>query len=197
MKNPRFTGLLLLLTGVLVLMGNTLDVLPPAAFWAGLVTYPIGGYLFFTGSRQAIEKFETRATRSQSPKPAADEGHAPRPAQRAASTRPPEKISDVIRSFDPNAESRTPDSTSPRAQGAGAPPAGRDQLALYEIEADGDASGAASGNGRFKVTPAAPRPTETQEAGSVADQIEKLAKLHRQGIISAEELAVAKAKLLG
>ena len=51
MSNPRFTGLLLLLIGVLTLVGNTMDILPPQAFWAGLLTYPIGGYLFFMGSR--------------------------------------------------------------------------------------------------------------------------------------------------
>ena len=51
MSNPRFTGLLLLLIGVLTRVGNTMDILPPQAFWAGLLTYPIGGYLFFMGSR--------------------------------------------------------------------------------------------------------------------------------------------------
>ena len=44
-------GLLLLLIGVLTRVGNTMDLLPPQAFWAGLLTYPIGGYLFFMGSR--------------------------------------------------------------------------------------------------------------------------------------------------
>ena len=76
MKNPRFTGLLLLLTGVLVLMGNTMDVLPPEAFWAGLLTYPIGGYLFFMGSRDAIERVETRTARALNPQLSNESGQS-------------------------------------------------------------------------------------------------------------------------
>ena len=68
MSNPRPTGLALLLIGVLVLMGNTMDVLPPEAFWAGMLTYPIGGYLFFVGSRRALERAELRTTRRLNPK---------------------------------------------------------------------------------------------------------------------------------
>ena len=68
MANPRSTGLALLLVGVLVLMGNTLDVLPPQAFWAGLLTYPVGGYLFFMGSRQAAERAEHQTARRLNPR---------------------------------------------------------------------------------------------------------------------------------
>ena len=68
MPNPRFNGLLILLIGGLVLVGNTMDVLPPEAFWAGLLTYPIGGYLFFMGSRSAIERAEMRTARALKPR---------------------------------------------------------------------------------------------------------------------------------
>jgi hypothetical protein len=119
MSRPRTTGLLLLLTGVLVLMGNTMDVLPPEAFWAGLMTYPIGGYLFFVGSRQAPTKFEPRHAKPRQPL-----GNAPvRPEQPAPESR-------IVESL------RRP----PQTLSIGEPKP--DTLALYEIdgpESDEDA----------------------------------------------------------
>jgi hypothetical protein len=175
MKNPRFTGLLLLLAGVLVLMGNTMDVLPPEAFWAGLLTYPIGGYLFFMGSREAIERIETRTARALNPqlKNAPGDSFARLQARSSVHPHAPEL-----------AGSEEPSSgigDSPRR------PAPSEPLALHDLqEEDTD----------FKAESDVSFPVEIQERQSLADQLEKLTKLQQQGIISAEEYAVAKAKLL-
>jgi hypothetical protein len=198
MRNPRVTGLLLLLTGVLVLMGNTMNVLPPAAFWAGLATYPIGGYLFFMGNRRAMADGEGRFARAPKSRAAPGEGHAQQQAS-AANARAPQDLSEAIRSFGAPAESRSAVPTRPHAGIASPAKSTRstDQLVLYEIDADAS-DGAASGNGEFKVTSDVSFPTEENpEERSIADQLDKLSKLHRQGIITAEELSVAKAKLLG
>jgi len=182
MNNPRFTGLLLLLTGVLVLMGNTLDALPPQAFWAGLLTYPIGGYLFFMGSRQSMGRFSPGA----SPAPRSERVEAPpRRAPVAPAVQPPvEPVEEpsagsrIVESLRRPAPAPAPDS-APR-------PARPEPLAFPDLDENGDFD-----------QPEAGRRVEVQQRPNVADELDKLAKLQRQGIISAEEYAVAKAKLLG
>lgn len=195
MKNPRFTGLLLLLTGVLVLMGNTLDVLPPAAFWAGLLTYPIGGYLFFMGSREALERVEKRATRAMSSRVSSDPGQAFAKLQERS--QPPHSARPKAGESDPQPvepESRIVESlrAKPAAKEAGPAeqdsPVAAEPLALHDLQEEDTGS---------ETAPDASFPVEVQEPQSLADQIQKLDKLQRQGVISAEEYAVAKAKLRG
>lgn len=168
MSNPRATGLALLLIGVLVLMGNTMDVFPPEAFWAGLLTYPIGGYLFFMGSRRAIRRSERQMARRLSSRLQSSPGQdrARRQAERVV---------------DSNA-----------AQSGIATPEPEPVAPLNELE-----MGPESDQDDFQVATDVSFPVELQERNSIADQLGKLSKLHEQGIISAEELAVAKAKLLG
>ena len=176
MSNPRTTGLLLLLTGVLVLMGNTMNVLPPEAFWAGLLTYPIGGYLFFMGSRRAIEAAETRTAQKLNPQlgNASGEAHARRRAAGANPNAPqPVVMSELIESF----------GNVPKEQLSQAAAPGEDTT---ETEAK-----------EFQVASDVSFPVELQEQGKLADQLQKLSKLHEQGILSTEELAMAKSKLLG
>ncbi|MBW2725156.1 MAG: SHOCT domain-containing protein, partial [Deltaproteobacteria bacterium] len=52
-------------------------------------------------------------------------------------------------------------------------------------------------NSDFDVSSDVSFPIEVQQQDSLADQIMKLQKLKEDGIISDEEMAVAKAKLLG
>lgn len=162
MNNPRLTGLLLLLIGVLVLVGNTLDVFPPQAFWAGLLMYPIGGYLFFIGSRRANEPGQHKRSADSQPQRTRGEGHA------ARHEAPPK-----VESFG---------SISQEIVAAARKPA--------EAAAGGQPAPAASMASRADATPA-------EQRGGGTDQLAKLNKLREQGIISAEELAVAKAKLRG
>jgi hypothetical protein len=159
------TGLLLLLVGVLVLMGNTLDVFPPESFWAGLLTYPIGGYLFFQGT--------------WGPGPAGARRRQPR----AASPPAPEPARRPIGVLRPG--------TRPAARPAVGEPASPREFVLPSDSGEGE--------DEFKVTSdvSFPVEVEVEQRTSVADHLRKLAKLHEQGIISSEELAAAKAKLLG
>ena len=192
MTNPRLTGLSLLLIGVLVLMGNTLNVLPPEAFWAGLLMYPIGGYLFFTGSRAAIDRAETRTARSLNPRLGNRPGqeHAKR-QEHGANPNAPRAIMEDDDQAD--AESRIVpslrgglDAKTEQMPAAGSTTA--EPLALHDLEEEGT---------DFAVESDVSFPVEVQERQSLADQLEKLAKLQQEGIISADEYAIAKAKLLG
>ena len=166
MANPRFNGLMLCLLGVLTLLGNTLDVLPPAAFWVGLLMYPIGGYLVFVGSRGARDEAGARPSRSGGARPANRPGSAPAaPQVRRAAASPPAR---------PQAPA------SPRAT-----PVANELV----LPADDDSEGMA-------VSTDVSFPVELQENARVADEIQKLHRLQREGVISAEELAIAKSKLL-
>jgi hypothetical protein len=192
MANPRFTGLLLLLTGVLVLMGNTMDVLPAEAFWAGLLTYPIGGYLFFMGSRQAIEAAEARHARNLNPHISnrAGEDHARRQERSSPNPNAAPSESETAEVEAPERESRIvaslrkPADDTPAEEAPAAAP-----LALHDIDEDTTED--------LEVTTDVSYPVEVQERQNLAEQLEKLSRLQQQGIISAEEYAVAKAKLLG
>lgn len=186
MSNPRFTGLLLLLMGVLVLMGNTLDVLPPQAFWAGLLTYPIGGYLLFKGSRRAIREPQARppirepqARTARAPKlrlaTAAGEAHAARQSKHVANPNPPRGV-----------PAEAPNQDAPASEGP--EPVSRDPIVLFDLDSE---------EPDLEVTTDVSYPIEVQERDSIATQLEKLGELCRQGVITPDELAVAKAKLLG
>ncbi len=183
MSNPRFTGLLLLLTGVLVLMGNTMDVLPPEAFWAGLMTYPIGGYLFFIGSRRAIDRAETRHAQKLNPRLANDAGEAHARLQERSAPNPnaPETALPSFQARPPAAEIESEVAAAATSS---------EPLALHELPPEDETED-------FEVGTDVSFPIEVQEQRSIADQLEKLSRLQEQGIISAEEYAVAKAKLLG
>ena len=179
MSNPRSKGLALILLGALILGGNTLDMLPREAFWAGLFTYPFGAYLFLKGSRTARERAEQRIARKLTPRLANAPGqeHARRQARH------------VVRPHAPRPLHAPPDPIATRpsaAQGEG------DELLLSELERVEPTDG-----GHFQVTSDVSYPTALQDPGRLADQLEKLGKLQQQGIITKEELAIAKAKLLG
>jgi hypothetical protein len=175
MAHPRIAGLLFLLMGVLTFLGNTMDVLPAEAFWVGLISYPIGGYLFFSGSRKAIQKAERRTSRALNPRISnqAGQAYAEQQARRLAQA-------------PPSIQKRA------RAQPARAEQVVEDEIVLYEV----DDAEATSASGDFQISSDVSFPLEVQEQTSLADQLDKLNRLREEGIISTEEFAVAKAKLL-
>jgi hypothetical protein len=67
-----------------------------------------------------------------------------------------------------------------------------DEIVLYEV----DDEQAISGADEFMVTTDVSFPLEIPEQSSLADQLQKLQQLREQEIISSEEFAIAKAKLL-
>jgi hypothetical protein len=184
MRLPRTIGLALICLGVLVLLGNTMEVLPPAAFFAGLALYPIGGYLFFIGSRQAINEAEERASRIIRPKLKNET------AERFAKAQ--EKNIDTYGSVDDQVRGlRSEESMDTEGlNDAEGSLAGDDLL----MDIDQDLSD--SSHDELDVSTDVSFPIEIQAQDSLADQIMKLQKLQVNGVISAEEMAIAKAKLL-
>ncbi len=179
MSNPRTTGLALLLIGVLVLVGNTMDVLPPEAFFAGMLTYTIGGYLFFMGSRRALKRAELRTARKLNPKLGNSPGqdYAQRQADHVVNPHAARSVAD--------------DLPEVKAEPA-APLATPNELVLNEIEVSDEGE-----EDDFHVATDVSHPVELHDRRSLGDELAKLSKLHEQGVISSEELAIAKAKLLG
>ncbi len=183
MREPRTVGLSLIFLGVVVLLGNTTEALPPEAFFAGLLLYPIGGYLFFKGSREAINKAEVRAARIRAPqlKNKTAEKYA---ASQKSNIEAHGSVDSLSRGLTRDRASVV--TTNPPQE------VEVQELMLCELEPSFDANDA----GDFAVTSDVSFPLEIQEQDSLADQIAKLQKLREDGIISDEEMATAKAKLL-
>jgi hypothetical protein len=197
MKEPRKIGLALIFLGVVILLGNTTEALPPEAFFAGLLLYPIGGYLFFTGSREAIQQAEARAARIRAPRLKNETAEKFADKQKtnieangsvdsqvlvgvgsaAMPTRPTQPIKDDITN-----QLHSQSGSTPAASGAGtgSPPSENN-----------------AGDGEFKVSTDVSFPIEVQQQDSIAEQIMKLQKLKEDGIITDDEMSIAKAKLLG
>jgi len=176
MKQPKTVGLALILLGTLVLLGNTTEALPAEAFFAGLFLYPIGGVLFFQGSRASIQQAETRAANIRAPqlKNATAEAYAERQRRNIERTGSDES---QLRSLQQGQKATPP--------------------APFEaLEIDLDLDPELDDEEEFAVTTDVSFPIEVQEQDSLAEQLMKLQKLRDGGVISEEELAIAKAKLL-
>jgi len=80
------------------------------------------------------------------------------------------------------------------ARRAEAPQIDAEEIVLCEVDQAAEA-GSDAEDSDFVVSTDVSFPLEIQEQGSIADQLEKLRKLHEGGIINDEELSIAKAKL--
>lgn len=182
MKNPRTVGLALILLGVMVLLGNTTEALPPEAFFAGLVLYPIGGFLFFKGSRAAINRAEARAANIR----------RPRLANERAEQQADRQLQNINDQGSVDERMHSLGRVQEDARRAPPSPQRKDERFLHEIDAD-----LGEEDETFSVTTDVSFPIEIQEQDSIAEQITKLHKLREDGVISEEEMAIAKAKLFG
>jgi hypothetical protein len=178
MTNQRVAGLAFLLMGVLTLLGNTMDVLPAEAFWVGLITYPIGGYLLFMSSRETIQGVEHRTSRALNPTIYNEGGQTYAKLQARNLSKAPASIQECAQRA--------------RAQAIHREQVVEDEIVLYEVD---DAEATGSGDD-FKVSADVSFPLEVQEQTTLAEQLEKLHRLQEEGIITAKEFAAAKAKLL-
>jgi hypothetical protein len=167
MSNPRFTGLLLLLAGVLLLAGTSQDWLPAQAFWPGLLTYPIGAWLFLKGHRQASRRAERRASRALNPSMVNRRGlgYADQVLERPRPRRAPATAVDAGPELD------------------------TEEIELRDVEE-------AEEDRELQVSSDVSFPLEIQERSALGDQLEKLRRLRDDGIIDEEEFAAAKARLL-
>ncbi|HIG68785.1 MAG TPA: hypothetical protein EYG46_20410 [Myxococcales bacterium] len=180
MNEPRKLGLALILLGVIVLRGNTTEALPPEGFFAGLFLYPVGGDLFFKGSRQAINRTEVRVATLRAPK--LKNESAERFAQQQRSTLDAHgSVEARIRKRKQKAPDANRDSKFSRSS---------DERLLLDADSFKDEEDSS-------VSSYVSFALEVQEHDSLADQIMKLQKLGEDGIISDDEIAVAKSKRLG
>ncbi|MBW2726533.1 MAG: SHOCT domain-containing protein [Deltaproteobacteria bacterium] len=194
MKEPRKIGLALIFLGVVILLGNTTEALPPEAFFAGVVLYPIGGYLFFKGSREAIQQAEARAARIRAPR-LKNETAEKFAGRQKSNIEANGSVDAQVHATAGAPESPTQpanDDITDRLQGNTGPMPPESNA----VSTSGVAASEAT-NSDFNVSPDVSFPVEVQQHDSLADQIMKLQKLKEGGIISDEEMAVAKAKLLG
>jgi len=182
----RTRGLLLIATGALVFVGTNTDVLPAEAFFPALAVCALGILSFVKANRLATEVEEARIRRALSPEmrnPTAD-AYAAR--QASADGRALASVGE-----------REGRSAPPVASGAArpAPELAPDELLLDEISLS-DAAPVADASADFGVSTDVSFPVELQESRSLAEQIERLQRLREEGVITADEFAVAKAKLL-
>ena len=178
MTQSRTTGLLLLLVGMLTFAGTTNELLPAIAFWPGAVVSGFGFVIFMKANHIAMNPAETHA----------------RP--RTAGARPLARL-EVLAEGQARVSGLRLEQLGERegrsvAQLAQARQVHEDEIVLYEV--DDDRTG--EGDKDFVVTTDVSFPLELQQEGALADQLEKLQRLLDQEIITSEEFAIAKAKLL-
>ncbi|MCZ6782557.1 MAG: SHOCT domain-containing protein [Proteobacteria bacterium] len=184
MARSRSRGLGLMLIGALCFLGTTAEVLPIESFCAGVAASLVGCIVFMKGNRAATQRAERRRARALNPviRNEAMERHAEQQE----------------RQLDEQARRRQAGlRVRPEPMAAATPardPLAMDELVLYEVD---DADGRVDEeNPDFKVTTDVSFPIEVQEHDSLAEQLEKLKRLQEGGVISAEEFAIAKSKLL-
>ncbi len=183
--NDRSRGLALLALGTTVFAGTTNHMLPAIAFWPASFVCAIGVVLFMKGNRAALEQAETETRRALNPpvRSPNSEQHAEQQAHTNGC---------VLQALESRAARSAATLSTETNQVA------ENEIVLYEVNsADVQEKAAdAEDNDGFVVTRDVSFPLEVQEQTSLADQLEKLQKLRRDGIISPEEFAIAKAKLL-
>lgn len=179
MQNGRSTGLILMALAVAAFLGSSSEVLPPVTFFPALALFAIGAVKFFTSSRDAIAEADRQTEamlhpvirENRSAQAAAEKRAAHRGAALSEMNAPP-----------PTGATRATSPAGPRTA-AGTPARGA-------IEVD-------ESEGNLVVLPDVSFPVEVQRGDALADQLRKLNQLLQQGILTEEEYAIAKAKLLG
>ena len=177
MSDPRMTGLSLMGLSIAAFLGTTTQMLPSVTFFPALAVFVLGAIRFLRANSVEMAKAEKRVERKLNPTIRTNH-HAQAHAERLAARRGSALSS--LNDSDPAAE------TAARLASGGmatTPPAG-DAIELTEDEAD------------LVVTTDVSFPVEVQTGDALADQLKKLNQLMTQGVLTEEEYAVAKAKLL-
>ncbi len=172
MSDGRSMGAILMGLAVAAFAGSSSDVLPPVTFFPALALFAIGAFQFLRSSSEALAEAERRTQEKLNPVIRADRSAA------AAAERKAMRVGAAQTALNATAPTRNPVATRP-----GAPPP-------RPIELDAEADD-------FVVTTDVSFPVEVQRGDALADQLRKLNQLLTQGILSEEEYAIAKAKLLG
>jgi hypothetical protein len=188
MPISRTTGMALIALGMMALAGTTNQLLPAMTFFPAFLVCSIGAFVFMKANRVAMADSEAQTLKRLNPelKNKTADRFADAQAQASATA-----LESVARS----------DGRSPVVATQSTPQVERDELVLYEVDgqaapgAEAQDSSAPESDG-FVVTHDVSFPLEVQEQNSLAEQLEKLKHLLEEEIISEDEFAVAKAKLL-
>lgn len=167
MQDGRSTGLILMALAVAAFLGSTSEVLPPVTFFPALALFAVGAVRFFTSSREAIAEAEQRTQAKLHP--VIRENRSAQASAERMAMRRGAALNEV------NAGLPTTSNL----------PAARQAIALDQSE------------GELVVMPDVSFPVEVQRGDALADQLRKLNQLLTQGILTEEEYAIAKARLLG
>lgn len=179
----RAHGLVLFGLGLGVFAGTTNQVLPAVAFWPALLVSCFGAFVFMKANHDAMEEAETRARKAVEPT-LRNETMERFAAQQAGTD------GNVLASIGER------EVRGVAARQAQPEQVQSDELVLYEVDDAVPGAKRQDKGAEFVVTTDVSFPLEIQEQGALADQLEKLKKLQDDGIISADEFATAKAKLL-
>jgi hypothetical protein len=178
----RLRGLLLIATGALVFAGTNAQRLPAESFFPAVIVCGLGVVLFVRGNRAVAEVERKRIQRGRDP------GLRNRTAEQYAS-RQASVDGHVLASL-AEREARRVTSETLRPVEVDA-----DEIVLVEVSGATASTDEADGPG-FVVSTDVSFPVEIQESRSLAEQIQKLQRLREDGVITAEEFSIAKAKLL-
>lgn len=174
MSDPRMPGLVLMGLASATFVATTAQVIPSIAFFPALVVFCLGALKFMKSNRVEMTKSERRVERRVNPV-IRENVHAQAHAERLAAKRG-------------SALSALSESDDEAERAARLASGGTDAAAGIEIgESDDD----------FVVTNDVSFPVEVQSGDALADQLKKLNALMAQGVLTEEEYAIAKAKLLG
>ena len=170
MSDPRVLGLGLMAVATIAFLGTTSETLPAATFFPALLLFVIGAFKFLRQNRSAMAEAEERAKRAV--RPGLRENRGARSLADRQTWGPAGSAS--------NAEPDSPSSHPPT------PAPSMSQPIEIDLEEDD-----------LQVGTDVSFPLEAQKGDALADQLTKLNRLLEQGVLTEEEYAIAKAKLLG
>jgi hypothetical protein len=175
MQSGRSTGLILMALAVAAFLGSSSEVLPPATFFPALALFAIGAVKFFTSSREAIAEADRRTQAMLHP--VIRENRAAQATAERRAARRGAALTEM------NA-TRPTGATAPSGHRAAPGTPARGTIEVEESE------------GNLVVLPDVSFPVEVQRGDALADQLRKLNQLLQQGVLTEEEYAIAKAKIL-
>ena len=167
------TGLMLMAISIAAFLGTTSNSLPSATFFPALTLFGLGTIKFLRSNHEALERAEERVDQAVNLRLREDrhaQAHAQRQAQRQGAALSHSGAPDN------NANAIASEDSDQVAQG--------DSIEFDDQDTD------------LVVATDVSFPVEIQSGDALADQLHKLNQLLEQGVLTEEEYAVAKAKLL-
>ena len=179
MSDPRMSGLVLMGLSIACFLGTTTEALPPATFFPALAVFALGAIKFMKANSVELQKAERRTERRVNPT-IRENRHAHAHAERLAAKR-----GGSLNALNSNADvaPETAARVAPGQMPSGRAPCG-DAIDIGDADHD------------LVVATDVSFPVEVQSGDALADQLNKLNTLMAQGVLTEEEYAIAKAKLL-